>query len=93
MMIKLDRRRRLTAILDFQEQLCRMMNGLSEKANSCEPDADAVRTLCVDGAVDYVVLQSTIEHTIPLASYSTGVVENGYEKKFFLYRCSALSPG
>jgi hypothetical protein len=93
MTMELDHRRKLTAILDFQEQLCRMMNGLNEKADSCEPDADAVKTLCVDGAIDYVVLQSTLEHAAPLASYSTGVTENGYEKKFFLYRCSALNPG
>ena len=28
-----------------------------------------------------------------VAEFSTGVVENGYEQKFFLYRCSALNHG
>jgi hypothetical protein len=93
MIIEIDRRRKLTAMLDFQEQICRMMNNLSEKQNRCEPDAAVVRTICTEGGIDYVVLQSTLEGTKPLADYSTGVVENGYEKKFFLYRCSALGQG
>ena len=93
MVIELDRRRKVTALLDFQEQICRMMNNLNEKATSCEPDADAVRTVCTEGGIDYVVLQSTLEGAIPLANFSTGVVENGYEKKFYLYRCSALQHG
>ena len=86
MIVELDRRRKVTALLDFQEQMCRMMNNLNEKATSCEPDAAAVKTVCIDGDIDYVVLQSTLEGVPPLASFSTSVVENGYEKTFFLYR-------
>ena len=93
MVVELDRRRKVTAILDFQEQICRMMNNLSEKQGSCEPDAEAVRTVCTEGGIDYVVLQSSLEGARQIADFSTGVVENGYEKKFFLYRCSALKPG
>lgn len=93
MVVELDRRRKISALLDFQEQICRMMNGLNEKATSCEPDATAVRAVCKDGGIDYVVLQSTLDGAAPLASFSTGVVENGYEKKFYLYRCSALLHG
>ena len=93
LVVELDKRRKVTGILDFQEQICRMMNGLNEKATSCEPDATAVRAVCTDGGIDYVVLQSTLEGAAPLASFSTGVVENGYEKKFYLYRCSALLHG
>jgi len=92
MVVELDKRRKVTALLDFQEQICRMMNNLSEKQGSCEPDAEAVRTVCTEGGIDYVVLQSSLEGAKPLAEFSTGVVENGYEKKFFLYRCSALNP-
>ena len=93
MVVELDHRRKVTAILDFQEQICRMMNNLSEKQGSCEPDAEAVRTVCTEGGIDYVVLQSSLEGARQIADFSTGVVENGYEKKFFLYRCSALKPG
>lgn len=93
MVLELDKRRKLTALLDFQEQVCRMMNGLNERQGACEPDVSAVQTLCTDGAIDYVVLQSTLEGAVPIADFSTGVVENGYEKKFFLYRCSALKSG
>jgi len=92
MMMELDKRRKVTALLDFQEQICRMMNGLNGKATSCEPDAEAVRNVCIDGDIDYVVLQSTLERVEPLQDFSTGAFENGYEKKFFLYRCSALNP-
>jgi len=92
MVVELDRRQKVTAILDLQEQICRMMNNLSEKQTTCEPDAAAVKTICTEGNIDYIVLQSTLEGTKPLADFSTGVVENGYEKKFFLYRCSALNP-
>ncbi len=91
MVVELDRRRKITALLDFQEQICRMMNNLSEKEASCEPDAEAVATVCEEGNIDYVVLQSTLEGRAPLSSFSTGIVENGYEKKFFLYRCSSLT--
>lgn len=93
MTIELDRRRKVTALLDFQEQICRMMNNLSEKQSSCEPDVAAVRTVCTDGGIDYVVLQSGLEGAKSIASFATGVVENGYEKTFFLYRCKALGPG
>lgn len=92
MVVELDKRRKVTAILDFQEQICRMMNNLSEKQGSCEPDAEAVKAVCVDGGIDYVVLQSSLDGAKELAEFSTGVVENGYEKKFFLYRCSSLKP-
>lgn len=90
MIVELDRRRKLTALLDFQEQVCRMMNNLTEHQDSCEPDAAVVHTICVDGGIDYVVLQSRLEGVAPKADFSTGVVEDGYEKKFFLYGCSAL---
>ena len=93
LVVELDKRRKVTGILDFQEQICRIMNNLNEKATSCEPDVAAVRTVCTEGGIDYVVLQSTLEGAAPLASFSTGVVENGYEKKFYLYRCSALQHG
>jgi hypothetical protein len=93
MMMELDRRRKVTALLDFQEQICRMMNGLNNKATSCEPDAEAVRNVCIDGQIDYVVLQNTLEGKKPLAEFSTSVLENGYERKFYLYRCSALKSG
>ena len=93
LVVELDKRRKVTAILDFQEQICHMMNNLNEKATSCEPDSAAVRTVCTEGGIDYVVLQSTLEGATPLANYSTGVVENGYEKKLYLYRCSVLQHG
>ena len=92
MVIELDQRRKLTAMLDFQEQVCRLMNGLNEKQNACEPRREAVQEVCDEAKLDYVVLQSTLDGAKPLADFSTGVVENGYEKKFFLYRCSALKP-
>ncbi len=93
MVFELNKRRKITAILDFQEQICRMMNNLSEKQDACEPDAEAVSTICKAGGIDYVVLQSRLEGRQPTANFSTGLVENGYEKKFFLYRCSALQTG
>ncbi len=93
MTVELDKRRHIAAMLDMQEQICRIMNNLNSNASSCEPDVDASRTICTDGKVDYVVLQSRLEGARPLADFSTGVVENGYEKKFYLYRCSALKPG
>ena len=92
MTIELERRSKLTGALDLQEQICRLMNNLNGKQSACEPDVLAVHTLCVEGGVDYVVLQSRLEGASPLASVSTGVVEQGYEKRFFLYRCSALNP-
>lgn len=92
MVVELDQRRKLTALLDFQEQICRLMNGLNEKQTSCEPSREAVKEVCDEAKLDYVVLQSTLDGAKPLADFSTGVVENGYEKKFFLYRCSALKP-
>jgi hypothetical protein len=91
MVVELDRRRKVTAILDFQEQICRMMNNLSEAQGSCEPDVEAVDTVCRDGGIDYIVLQSTLAGVSPAGTFSTGVVENGYEKRFFLYRCAALA--
>ncbi len=93
MVVELDKRRKVSALLDFQEQICRMMNNLNQKATSCEPDVEAVRTVCTEGGIDYVVLQSTLEGATPLANFSTDVVENGYEKRFYLYRCSALQQG
>ncbi len=93
MVLELDRRRKIAALLDFQEQICRMMNGLNEKQGACEPDVSAVSALCTEGGLDDVVLQSTLEGAKPTASFSTGVTENGYEKKFFLYRCAALKKG
>jgi hypothetical protein len=93
MVMELQRRQKVTAILEFQEQICRMMNNLSEKQSSCEPDVEAVRAACVDGGIDYIVMQSSLAGPSAIASYDTGVTENGYEKKFFLYRCSALKPG
>lgn len=92
MVVELDKRRKVTGLLDFQEQLCRMMNGLNEKPGSCEPDVEAMRAVCSDGGIDYAVLQSRLDGARPVASLSTGVVENGYEKTFYLYRCAALSP-
>ena len=88
MIVEADKRRHVAAILDMQEQLCRVMNNLNNKANECEPDVEAFRTICIDGEVDYVVLQNTLEGARPTAEFSTGVVENGYEKKFYLYRCA-----
>ena len=93
LIVELEKRRKVAAILDFQEQICRLMNNLNEKARSCEPDADAVRTICTDGGIDYVVLQNTLQGVAPVAEFSTGLVENGFEKQFFLYRCSALNKG
>jgi hypothetical protein len=91
--LELDKRRNITAILDFQEQICRLMNNLNQKQGSCEPDAVAVHTVCKEGGIDYMVLQTHLEGFAPIADFSTGVIENGYEKKFFLYRCSALKQG
>ncbi len=91
MIVELDKRQKVTGILDFQEQICRMMNSLNGKQGSCEPDANAVKTVCNKGAIDYVVLQSRLEGNEPTARYATGVIENGFEKQFFLYRCSALN--
>ena len=93
MTIELDKRRKITGLLDLQEQVCRLMNNLNEEQSACEPDAEAVHTICEEGGIDYVVLQSRIEGNAPIADYDTGVVESGYEKKFFLYRCSALKSG
>ncbi len=93
MVLELERRRKLTALLDFQEQICRMMNSLNEKQDSCEPTVEAVQEVCTEAKIDYIVLQSTLEAKQALASYATGIVENGYEKKFFLYRCAALTNG
>ena len=93
MIVELEKRRRIAGMLDMQEQICRVMNNLNAKANSCEPDVAATEAICVEGGVDYVVLQSTLEGAEPVARYATGVVENGYEKRFYLYRCSALKRG
>ena len=90
MIVELDKRRKIAGLIDMQEQICRVMNNLNGNAIACEPDADAARTICDDGGVDYVVLQNNLEGKVPLANLSTGVVENGYEKTFYLYRCSAL---
>ena len=93
MVVELERRRKITELLEFQEQLCRVVNSLNEKAASCEPDALVVRDLCVEGKIDYVVLQNTLEGHAPFGIFATGVVENGFEKKFYLYRCSGLIAG
>lgn len=90
MTIELDRRDKVTGLLDLQEQICRLMNNLNERQSSCEPDAATVREVCTSGGIDYVVLQSRLTGMMPLADLSTGVIENGYEKRFFLYRCSVL---
>jgi hypothetical protein len=91
MIVELEKRKKIATAIEMQEQICRVMNLLNTSATSCEPDADAVRSICTEGKVDYVVIQSTVEGKTPLADFSTGVVENGYEKKFYLYRCSALN--
>ena len=93
MVTELEKRNQLTANLQFQEQLCRMMNNLNEKQSSCEPDRVAISGICQDAGIDYMVLQSRLENTVPLAEMKTGVFENGFEKRFFLYRCSALNAG
>ena len=93
MVLELDKRKKVTGILDFQEQICRLMNGLNETQASCEPSLDTVEEVCKASQIDYMVLQSTLEGAAPIAEFSTGVVENGYEKKFFLFRCAALKSG
>ena len=90
MVMELGRRNEATSALQFQEQLCRMVNNLNEKQSSCEPDTVAVRSICESAGIDYMVLQSRLEGIVPLKELTTHVVENGYEKRFFLYRCSAL---
>jgi hypothetical protein len=93
MTIELEKRSHIAALLELQEQICRMMNSLNNNEHSCEPDVAATKTICEEGNVDYVVLQSRIEGEKPVADYATGVTENGYEKRFFLYRCSLLNKG
>ncbi len=92
MVFELNKRRKITAILDLQEQICRMMNNLTEKQDRCEPDSLAVSTVCIEGGIDYIVIQTRLENKEPVAEFSTAVFQNGYEKKFYLYRCSALKP-
>jgi len=93
MTIEFERRRRLTTVLELQEQVCRLMNNLSEKLSACEPDKQAFSEVCREGGIDYLVLQSRLEGVAPIGDLDTMTIENGYEKKFFLYRCSTLKSG
>ncbi len=91
--LELKKRRETTAALEFQETVCRTMNSLNKKEDSCEPDLDAIRDICENADhLSFVVLQSVLPMK-QAGVFHTGFVEHDFEKTFYLYRCrDAMTP-
>jgi len=91
MAIEFARRKEAIAPLVFQEELCRLINGLTNRNDSCEPDLDTIREICRDaGDLDYLVLESAVGNRW-LASWTWPVPVAGRRSYYYLYGCKALT--
>jgi len=90
MSFEFARRREAISTLAFQEQLCKLINGLNKRNDSCAPDLDAIRGVCDDARdLDFIVLDTSIEHQW-VASWTWPVPVAGRRSYYYLYECRSL---
>jgi hypothetical protein len=91
MAMEFSRRKEAIAPLGFQEELCKLMNNLNRRNDSCEPDLETIREICRDaGNLDFIVLETRIaNHWV--ASWTLPVAVGGRRPYYYLYECKSLT--
>jgi len=91
MTMELARRKKAIAPLVFQEELCKLMNGLSNRNDSCEPDLETIREICRDARdLDFIVLETSIANQWA-ASWTWPVPIAGRRGYYYLYECKTIA--
>lgn len=89
--MEFSRRKSVMAPLGFQEELCKLMNNLNRRNDSCEPDLETIREICRDaGNLDFIVLETRIAHQW-MASWTLPVAVGGRRPYYYLYECESLA--
>jgi hypothetical protein len=90
MAIELNRRKKVIAPLTFQEEVCKLINNLSNRNDSCEPDLETIREICRDARdLDFIVLETRIaNHWV--ASWTWPVPVGGRRTYYYLYECKTI---
>jgi len=90
--LEANRRERITAPLDLQVNVCRIMNGLNKKDDACVVDLDVVGEVCREAKLDldYVVLTNSLA-VEPLGKWHVGAVDkNKKDVNYYIYACRNL---
>lgn len=91
MALEFARRKKAIAVLELQENLCKLMNSLNRRYDSCEPDLDTVRQVCREaGDLDFMVLETRIANKW-VASWTLPVAVGGRRPYYYLYECKSLT--
>jgi hypothetical protein len=88
--IELLMRRTALNVVEFQAEICLLVNAINRRQDACHPDLEAVATACREApGLDYVVLENPIAKEW-VATW-TPPVEIPYRRPhFYLYDCKKL---
>jgi hypothetical protein len=90
MAVELNRRKKAIAPLAFQEDLCRLMNSLNRRNDSCEPTLEILSEICRDaGDLDFIVLETRVSNKW-VASWTWPVPVAGVRVRYYLYDCKTV---
>lgn len=88
--VELNRRKKALAVLSLQDDLCKLMNHLNRRNDSCEPDLESLRAVCREaGNLDFIVLETRIAQRW-VASWTWPVPVAGRRPYYYLYECKSL---
>jgi len=91
MSLEFARRREAIAPLVFQAELCKFLNALNNRNDSCEPDLETIREICRDaGDLDFIVLETPIANRW-VAAWTWPVPVAGRRSNYYLYECKSLA--
>ncbi|MFA9440710.1 hypothetical protein ACDA63_13825 [Uliginosibacterium sp. sgz301328] len=86
--IEYSKRAESFATFEFGTTVCRQMNALNERQDSCAPDVDTTRALCdANPDLAYMVLS---EPVVGLSFESQWRPESEPDRQYFLYSCKAI---
>jgi len=89
MAIQLNRRKNAIGALSIQEDLCKLMNKLNGRSDSCQPDLEALSQLCRDNHdLDFMVLETRVANRW-VASWTWPGAPGGAH--YYLYECKTLA--
>jgi hypothetical protein len=90
--MELLRRSQAVSVIQTQENICQMLNGLNRN-DACQPDLDALREVCeLASDLDYLVLETAISNSW-IASWTPPVETGGRRPYYYLYECKKILAG
>lgn len=85
-------RQKNLSVLEFQQDICSVMDSLNQAPGSCRLDTSAVVDVCkqADGSLDYLVLNNSLDSPALGSWHIIGGIKGDTQITYNLYRCQDL---